>query len=150
MFEPFWQILKRSGQLLIQCGGHRDLAKTLSIVNKVIESNEFNNYFCNSESEDIWTQRWYFAKKEGTEKILQEISFRNIQVFLEDREAKFHTQEEYFLFIKTIVLIPYLKYFSNDTLKDKFARSVVEEIDTNAKDLQWKIDFGRLNINAIK
>ena len=149
MFEPFWQILKRSGQLLIQCGGHRDLAKTLSIVNKVIESNEFNNYFCNSESEDIWTQRWYFAKKEGTEKILQEISL-NIQVFLEDREAKFHTQEEYFLFIKTIVLIPYLKYLPNDILKDKFAKSVVEEIDTNAKDLQWKIDFGRLNINAIK
>ena len=35
-------------------------------------------------------------------------------------------------------------------LKDKFAKSVVEEIDTNAKDLQWKMDFVRLTINAIE
>ena len=62
----------------------------------------------------------------------------------------FSNKEEYFLFIKTIVLIPYLKYLPNQTLKDKFAKSVVEEIETNAKELQWKLDFVRLNINAIK
>ena len=107
-------------------------------------------YFYNSKGEDIWKQTWYFAKKEDTEKILQEIGFRNIQIFLEDREAKFHNKEEYFLFIKTIVLIPYLKYLPNDILKDKCAKSVIQEIETNAKELQWKIDFVRLNINAIK
>ena len=90
-----------------------------------------------------------FAKNEDTERILQEIGFRNIQVFLEDREAKFHNKE-YFLFMKTIVLIPYLKYLPNEMLKDKFAKSVIKEIETNAKELQWKSDFVRLNINAIK
>ena len=150
VFERLWQILNFQGQLLIQCGGHRDLAKTLSILNKISESKEFNNYFCNNKGEDIWKQTWYFAKKEDTERILQEIGFRNIQIFLEDREAKFHNKEEYFLFIKTIVLIPYLKYLPNDILKDKFAKSVIQEIETNAKELQWKIDFVRLNINAIK
>ena len=150
VFERLWQILNFEGQLLIQCGGHRDLAKTLSILNKVSESKEFNNYFCNNKGEDIWKQTWYFAKKEDTEKILQDIGFRNIQIFLEDREAQFHNKEEYFLFIKTIVLIPYLKYLPNDILKDKFAKSVIQEIEINAKELQWKIDFVRLNINAIK
>mgnify|MGYP003576226151 FL=1 len=52
--------------------------------------------------------------------------------------------------MKTIVLIPYLKYLPNETLKDKFAKSVIKEIETNAKELQWKLDFVRLNINAIK
>lgn len=150
VFERLWQLLNSEGQLLIQCGGHRDLAKTLSIVNKVSESKEFNNYFFNNKGEDIWKQTWYFAKKEDTKKILQEICFRNIQIFFEDREAKFHNKEEYFLFIKTIVLIPYLKYLPNDMLKDKFAKSVIQEIETNAKELQWKLDFVRLNINAIK
>ena len=150
VFERLWQILNFEGQLLIQCGGHRNLAKTLSILNKVSESKEFNNYFCNNKGEDIWKQTWYFAKKEDTEKILQDIGFRNIQIFLEDRETKFHNKEEYFLFIKTIVLIPYLKYLPNYILKDKFAKSVIQEIETNAKELQWKIDFVRLNINAIK
>ena len=150
VFERLWQILNFEGQLLIQCGGHRNLAKTLSILNKVSESKEFNNYFCNNKGEDIWKQTWYFAKKEDTEKIIQEIGFRNIQIFLEDREAKFHNKEEYFLFIKTIVLIPYLKYLPNDILKNKFAKAVIQEIERNAKELQWKIDFVRLNINAIK
>ncbi len=150
VFECFWQILKPDGQLLIQCGGHRNLTKTLSIINKVSRSKEFYNYFCNSKGDDIWKQTWYFAKKEDTEKILQEIGFRNILVFLEDREAKFPNKEEYFLFIKTIVLIPYLKYLPNENLKDKFAKSVIHEIETNAKDLQWKLDFVRLNVNAIK
>ncbi len=150
VFERLWQILNFDGQLLIQCGGHRDLAKTLSIINKVSESKEFNNYFFNNKGEDIWKKTWYFAKKEDTENLLKEIGFRNIKVFLEDREAKFHNKEEYFLFLKTIVLIPYLKYFPNDILKDKFTKSVIEEIEDNAKELQWKIDFVRLNINALK
>ena len=148
VFECFWQILNPDGQLLIQCGGHRNLVKTLSIINKVSRSKEFYNYFCNNKGDDIWRQTWYFAKKEDTERILQD--FKNIQVFLEDKEAKFHNKEEYFLFLKTIVLLPYLKYLPNDMLKDKFAKSVIQEIDTNAKELQWKLDFVRLNINAIK
>jgi trans-aconitate methyltransferase len=150
VFERFCQILNRDGQLLIQCGGYGNLAKTLSILNKVSKSKEFYNYFCNNKDENIWNQTWYFAKKEDTEKILKEIGFRNIQVFIENKEPKFRNKEEYFLFIKTIVLIPYLKYLPNDLLKDKFAKSVVEEIETNAKELQWKLDFVRQNINAIK
>ena len=44
-------------------------------------------------------------------------------------------KEEYFLFIKTVVLQPYLKYLPNETLKDKFAKLVIHEIETNAKEL---------------
>ena len=94
VFECFWQILKPDGQLLIQCGGDRNLTKTLSIINKVCNSKEFYNYFCNNKGDDIWKQTWYFAKKEDTERILQEIGFENIQVFLEDKAAKFHNKEE--------------------------------------------------------
>jgi trans-aconitate 2-methyltransferase len=150
VFECFWQILNPDGQLLIQCGGHKNLTKTLSIFNQVQKSKKFYNYFCNNKGEDIWNQTWYFARKQDTEKILQEIGFRNIQVFLEKKEAKFPNKEEYLLFIKTIVLRPYLEYLPNDMLKDKFAKSIVHEIETNAKDLQWKLDYVRLNINAIK
>ena len=35
MFEHFWQILKPNGELLIQCGGYGEFAKTLPIFNKV-------------------------------------------------------------------------------------------------------------------
>jgi len=150
VFERFWQIFKPDGQLLIQCGGCSNLSKTLSIFNKVRNSNKFYNYFCNNKGEDIWKEPWYFAKKEDTEKMLKEIGFKNIQVFLENKEAKFYNKEEYFLFIKTIVLRPYLEYLPNDMLKDKFAKAVIYEIETNVKELQWRLDYVRLNINAEK
>ena len=82
--------------------------------------------------------------------MLKEIGFKNIQVSLENREYEFNNKEEYFLFIKTVILQPYLKYLPNETLKDKFAKSVIQEIKTNSKELQWKLDFVRLNINAKK
>ena len=150
MFEHFWQILKPNGELLIQFGGYGEFAKTLPIFNIVRKSNQFYNYFCNDKGEDTWKQPWYFAKKEDTEKMLQEIGFKNIQVSLENREYEFDNKEEYFLFIKTVILQPYLKYLPNETLKDKFVKSVIQEIETNSKELQWKLDFVRLNIHAKK
>jgi len=63
------------------------LQRTLSILNKVSKSKEFYNYFCNNKCENIWNQTWYFAKNEDTEKILKEIGFRNIQVFIEKKSS---------------------------------------------------------------
>jgi hypothetical protein len=98
VFEHFWNILKPNGKLLIQCGGYGEFAKTFSIFNKVRKSKEFYNYFCNDKGEDTWSGPWYFAKKEDTEKMLKEIGFSSIQVFLENREYKFPNKEEYFLY----------------------------------------------------
>jgi len=150
VFEHFWQILKPNGQLSIQCGGYGNLTKTLYVFNKVRKSLEFCNYFCNRKGESIWNEPWYFAKAEDTEKILKEIGFKNIEVSLENKVAKFHDKEDYFIFIKTIVLRPYLEYLSNDKLKNMFAKAVVHEIETNFKELQWKLDYVRLNIHAKK
>ena len=150
VFEHFWQILKPNGQLSIQCGGYGNLTKTLYVFNKVRKSLEFCNYICNRKGESIWNEPWYFAKAEDTEKILKEIGFKNIEVSLENKVAKFHDKEDYFIFIKTIVLRPYLEYLSNDKLKNMFAKAVVHEIETNFKELQWKLDYVRLNIHAKK
>jgi len=102
VFRHFWQILKPNGQLSIQCGGYGNLTKTLSVFNKVRKSLEFCNYFCNRKGESIWKEPWYFAKAEDTEKILKEIGFKNIEVFLENKVAKFHDKEDYFIFIKQL------------------------------------------------
>ena len=96
VFECFWQILNPDGRLLIQCGGHRNLAKTLSIINKVSRSKEFYNYFCNNKGDDIWRQTWYFAKKEDTERILQEIGFGIFKSFWKIKKLNFITKKNTF------------------------------------------------------
>ena len=76
--------------------------------------------------------------------------FSNIEVFLEKKVVKFHDKEDYFLFIKTIVLRPYLEYLYNDSLKIRFAKAIAHEIETSFKELQWKLDYVRLNNHAKK
>lgn len=150
VFERFWQILKPNGQLLIQCGGYGNLVNTISIFSKIRKSTEFYKYFCNNKGEDIWIEPWYFATKQDTEKILQNTGFQNIHVYVENKEVNLQNKKKYLVFIKTIVLRPYLEYLPNDALKNKFAKAVTQEIETNVQELQWKLDYVRLNINARK
>lgn len=67
-----------------------------------------------------------FCESRGNGKILKEIGFKNIEVFLENKVAKFHDKGDYFIFIKIIVLRPYLEYLSNDKLKNIFAKVVMK------------------------
>jgi len=74
-----------------------------------------------------------FCESRGNGKILKEIGFKNIEVFLENKVAKFHDKGDYFIFIKIIVLRPYLEYLSNDKLKDIFAKEVVMKLKLTLK-----------------
>ena len=67
-----------------------------------------------------------FCESRGNGKILKEIGFKNIELFLENKVAKFHDKGDYFIFIKIIVLRPYLEYLSNDKLKNIFAKVVMK------------------------
>lgn len=89
VFGHFWQILKPNGKLLIQCGGYGNFTKTLPVFNQVRKSQEFCNYFYNSKGEEMLKEPWYFAKAEDTERILKEIGFSNIEVFLEKKLLNF-------------------------------------------------------------
>ena len=54
-------------------------------VNIVFQMLYYIGYFYNSKGEEMWKEPWYFAKAEDTERILNEISFSNIEVFLEKK-----------------------------------------------------------------
>ncbi len=64
-----------------------------------------------------------FCESRGYRKNPKKIGLNNIKVFLENKVAKFHDKEDYFIFIKTIVLRPYLEYLSNDKLKNNLLSS---------------------------
>jgi len=73
VFSHFWQLLKPSGQLLSECGGQEKIERALSIVFKVMQSDQFREYFVN------WKQSWYFPKRDETEQLLQKTRFKDIQ-----------------------------------------------------------------------
>ena len=53
-------------------------------------------YFYNSKGEEMLKEPWYFAKAEDTERILNGISFSNIEVFLEKKVVNFMMKITFF------------------------------------------------------
>lgn len=160
LFTNFWNLLKPGGELLIQCGGKGNLGTIPNILEKIRKSNNFIHYFKN------WKIPWNFASSTDTIKILEKTGFKDVQASLTERTAKFGNFQEYILFMKTVVMKPYLSYLSylsvadnNNKLKNLFIDEFLNELyinnkkdkNTNGKqDIDLELDYVRLNITARK
>ena len=122
---------------------------------KVRKTNSFKNYFKN------WNTPWNFASSTDTKKILEDIGFKNIQVNLIKKIANFRNYQEYILFMKTVVIKPYLSYLptdNNNKIKNLFVEEFFRELDKNnnrntndkTRDTNFEIDYVRLNITGTK
>jgi len=174
LFQKFWEMLEpttdsnkindlsvnknnnnnsaSNGQLLIQCGGHRNLQQLISILEGIIQSDKFKEYFTD------WKQPWYFAKPEDTYKLLQETGFVNAKVFSSSDRIILPNRRVYSKFVKTVVIKSYLDHLSQDNegteidkLKTLFLDmflTEVEKCDNTSSSANWLLDFVRLNIIA--
>jgi trans-aconitate 2-methyltransferase len=73
LFENFWHLLDNSGEIMIQCGGHGNLNRIISIIDDIRQRDEFKSFFTN------WKESWYFAKPEDTSQLLQDIGFKDVR-----------------------------------------------------------------------
>ena len=156
LFTNFWDVLKPGGKLLIQCGGKGNLDTIPNALEKVRMTKRFDHYFKN------WKIPWNFASSADTIKILNEIGFKDIQANLEEKKAKFGNFQEYILFMKTVVMKPYLSYLptteNNNQIKNLFIDEFLTELhnknknkNTNGKqNLDLELNYVRLNITARK
>jgi trans-aconitate 2-methyltransferase len=159
LFTNFWNLLKPGGELLIQCGGKGNLGTIPNILEKVRKNNNFSHYFKN------WKIPWNFASSTDTIKILEKTGFKDVQASLTERTAKFENFQEYILFMKTVVMKPYLSYLSylsvadnNNKIKNLFINEFLNELYINNKnkntkskqDIDLELDYVRLNITARK
>jgi trans-aconitate 2-methyltransferase len=155
LFTNFSALLKPGGELLIQCGGQGNLGTIPIVLEKVRKSNSFKNYFEN------WNTPWNFASSTDTKKILEDIGFKNIQVNLTKKIANFQNYQEYILFMKTVVIKPYLSYLptdNNNKIKNLFIDEFFRELDKENNrntiertiDTNFEIDYARLNITGTK
>jgi len=144
VFKNFYNLLNPKGELLIQCGGFGNLKKTISVFDTVKDSSGFKQYF--SE----WKQSWNFAKPNDTENLLDDIGFKHLHVYLSNSNVNFDSKSNYILYLKTVVLGPYLKYLPSEQLRNKFVESILNLIEKDYPELKWNLDYVRLNILASK
>lgn len=143
VFANFWQLLKNQGELLIQSGGYGNIANTVSILDDIITTEPYRQFFAN------WRQPWNFAKPKETEKLLKETGFTDINVHLSDEPTTFAGRQKFSTYVKTVVIWPYLARLPTPSSRSKFHRSFLDEFEDQSKG-HWSLDYVRLNISARK
>lgn len=144
VFNIFFDLLNQNGQLLIQCGGYGNLRKAVSVFDKVKDSEKFRHFFKD------WKNQWYFPKPSETEKLLKEIGYSNVKAYLKETPISFPDRNSYALYLKTVILGPYLRHIKSENGKEEYLEFILEEIEQNHPEMRWKFDYVRLNILADK
>jgi trans-aconitate 2-methyltransferase len=142
VFSHFWQLLKPNGELLIEYGGHGNVERPLSVIFKLIQSDQFQEHFVN------WKQSWYFPKPDETERLLQKARYRDIQVNLSKRTTSFSDGAEFAIFAKTVIMKPFLGYLPDSKKKEQFLDAFLNEFERSG--WAWSLDFMRLSVSAKK
>ena len=150
VFSHFWQLLKSSngasgdgGELLIECaGGDDNLAGMLALIFKTLQYDQFKEYFVN------WKQSWHYPKPDETERLLQKSGFKSIQMNLSHRTAYFSDLQSFAIFVKTVIMKPFLGYISDSKKKDEFLEAFLNEYEGLHQ--AWSLDFTLLTIFAKK
>ncbi len=147
VFSHFWQLLKpngsRGGELLIECGGgDENLKRTLPIIFKIMQYEQFREHFVN------WKQSWHFPKPDETERLLKKERFRNIEVNLSKKPTTFSDRRSFAIFVKAVILKPFLGYIPDSKKKDEFLDAFLNEFKLSGQ--AWSLDFMLLGIFATK
>jgi trans-aconitate 2-methyltransferase len=142
VFSYFWQLLKPNGELLIEYGGHGNVERPLSVIFKIMQSDQFKEHFVN------WKQSWYFPKSDETERLLQKVRFRDIQVNLSSQTIPFSDRQSFAIFVRTVIMKPFLGYLPDAKKKEQFLDAFLNEFERSG--WGWSLDFMRLSISARK
>ncbi len=142
VFLHFWELLKPNGELLIDYGGHGNLERPISVIFKIIQSDQFKEHFTN------WKQSWYFPKPEETERLLQKVGFKEIQVDLSSQTTSFPDRLSFATFVRTVIMKPFLGFLADANRKEQFINAFLKEFEGHGR--PWSLEFIRLTISARK
>lgn len=107
-----------------------------------MQSDEFRRYFAN------WKQSWYFPKPDDTERLLQQIEFRDILVYLSDRTMVYPDLQSFTMFVRSVILRTFLGYLPDSQKKEQFLNLFLNEFKQSSR--EWSLDFMRLSVFARK
>jgi trans-aconitate 2-methyltransferase len=142
LFSHFWQLLKPNGELLIEYGGHGTLERPLSVIFKIMQSEQFKGHFAN------WNQSWYFPKPDEAERLLQKAGFKEIQADLLSQIISFPDRQSFATFVRTVIMKPFLGYLPDADRKEQFVDAFLDEFE--GQGWPWSLEFMRLTISARK
>ncbi len=80
--------------------------------------------------------------------MVEQAKFRDIQINLSTRTTSFSDRDEFAIFVKTVIMKPFLGYLPNAKKREEFLRAFLREIELSR--WKWSLDYVRLGIFARK
>jgi trans-aconitate 2-methyltransferase len=140
LFDRLARLLKPGGRLVAQCGGRGNIARTLTVTERVMGEERFRDAFAG------WEEGWNFADPETTKARLEAAGFEEVETWLHEEFTEFASVSELTRFLKTVVLKHHLTSLP-ETERDPFAVAVVERL---AEKGSLVVDYVRLNMLATR
>ncbi len=139
LFANLARLLRPGGLLVAQCGGAGNIAHVMACADRALRRPSFAVHA--TARADAWT----YAGPEETRARLEAADFTAVSTWLEPQPVRFPDAASFALYLKTVVLGPYLDVLPT-ALHDAFVAAVVEE--NAAAGATRTVDYVRLNLTA--
>jgi trans-aconitate 2-methyltransferase len=140
LFTRLHAVLEPGGQLVAQCGGAGNIARTLVVAERVMGEDRFKDAFAG------WEEGWNFVDPETTKARLEAAGFEEVETWLHEEFTQFGSVEELTRFLKTVVLKHHLTFLPVGKW-DPFAAAVAGGL---AEEGTLVVDYVRLNMLATR
>ena len=139
LFRSIITALKPGGRLVAQCGGAGNLAILRARADRLRQDPRFAAWY------DEWTEPWYYADVESTERRLVAAGFADIDVNLEEAPTPFDGAAPFQEFVATVCLRHHL-----EPLPPRDRQTFLAEVTmaAAADSPPFTLDYWRLNISA--
>lgn len=142
LWRSLYSVLVPGGVLEAQCGGGGNLERVHSRATQLTASSPYAAYFSS------WTSPWEFASAETTEARLVRAGFNDVRCWIEETPTTFADTDTYRVFMKTVVMRPYLARLPDHRLQEQFLDTMTELAERD--DPPLTLDYWRLNIHAAR
>ena len=138
--------LKKEGILRFNFAGEGNCSNLIDVVKTKIDQNDYANLFRNFQ----WP--WYMPDIKEYEKLIDSGLFSEFKIWGENADRYFPDEKEMIKWIEQPSLVPFLKYITDENLREKFTNEVISEMikETKLDDGRCFETFRRINVYAKK
>jgi trans-aconitate methyltransferase len=142
LFAGLYRALRPGGWLHAQCGGAGNIARLLSRVDAVLQSEPYREYFKDFDSP------WEYATAEVAAQRLRRAGFVEVETGLEEAPTLFPDAQEFQQFVESVILRRHLDHLQNTSLGADLLAALTRQ--SAEDDPPFLLDYWRLNLQARK